>query len=77
MLADDLAGSIDVLQRDQLRIERLGDPLLAARPATALLIARYLAGQWDDAIAEARAIGSICADTGSAVGRLSGRSSRA
>ncbi len=70
MLADDLAGAIDVLQLDRLRIERLGDPLLAGRPATALVIAQYLAGRWDDALAEASAISSVCSDTGSAVGQL-------
>lgn len=70
MFADDLDGAIDVLQRDRIRIERLGDPLLAGRPATALVIAQYLAGRWDDALAEVGAILSVCRDTGSAIGRL-------
>lgn len=70
MFADDLDGAVEVLQRDRIRIERLGDPLLSGRPATALVIAQYLAGHWDDALAEVGAIVSVCNDTGSTIGRL-------
>lgn len=70
MLADDLDGAIDALQHERLRIERLGDPLLAARPAMAGMLAQYLAGRWDDALAEARAIARVCSDTGSTIGEL-------
>ena len=70
MLADDLAGAIEVLRRERIRIETLGDPLLAGRPAMAGMLAQYLAGQWDDALAEARAIARVCSDTGSAIGEL-------
>ena len=70
MLADDFAAAIAILQLDRLRIERLGDPLLAARPATALVIVQYLAGQWDEALADAVAVAAVCAETGSAIGQL-------
>lgn len=73
LLADDLAGAAALLQGERVRIEQLGDPLLAVRPATALVIALYLAGDWDDVLAESEAIVGVCDDTGSAVGRLTAR----
>lgn len=73
MLADDLTGAISLLQSERLRIEQLGDPLLAIRPATALVIALYLAGHWDDTLVEADSILGACADTGTGVGRLTAR----
>ena len=73
MLADDLDGAVRALQGERLRIEQLGDPLLAIRPATALVIALFLAGAWDDALAESESILGACDDTGTGVGRLTAR----
>jgi len=70
LVADELGEAIELLGRERLRVEQLGDPFLAVRPATARLIALFLAGRWDETDAEADGIIGVCDDTGSAVGRL-------
>ncbi len=70
LLADDVDESVRILLADQVRIERLGDPLMAARPATAAVIGLYLAGRWEEAMVEAEALNRLGAETGLLIGRL-------
>lgn len=71
LLADDIDGAVRTLSADRVRIERLGDPLVAARPATAALISLYLGGRWADALVEAHGLAQLAAETGLSIGRLS------